>query len=105
MWYFPNFYTSISKNCSECKMQFMSSGFNNIEGEWFNLRAIVNNSRDAKKFSTHSSINVKHYVVMCVSIYTNKCNMWHLDNGFNKLKMHDSTHAKMLIVKEMWKSH
>jgi hypothetical protein len=51
-----------------------------------------------KKSLTHSSINVKHYVVMCVSIYTSKCNMRHLDSGFNKLKVHDSTHVEMLIV-------
>ncbi len=42
-----------------------------------------------KNSLTHSSINVKHYVIMCVSIYTSKCNMRHLDNGFNKLKVHD----------------
>jgi hypothetical protein len=40
---------------------------------------------------------------MCVSIYINKCNMQHLNNGFNKLKVDDSTHVKMLIVQKMWK--
>ncbi len=40
---------------------------------------------------------------MCVSIYTNKCNMQRLNNGFNKLKVDDSTHVKMLIVQKMWK--
>jgi hypothetical protein len=40
---------------------------------------------------------------MCVSIYTIKCNMQHLNNGFNKLKMNDLTHVKMLIFQEMWK--
>jgi hypothetical protein len=54
-----------------------------------------------KNSLTHSSINVNHYIVMCVSIYTSKCNMQHLDNGFNKLKVHDSTHVKVLIVQEM----
>jgi len=29
--------------------------------------------------------------------------MQHLNNGFNKLKMNDSTYVKMLIVQEMWK--
>jgi hypothetical protein len=38
---------------------------------------------------------------MCVSIYTNKCNMQHLNNGFNKLKTDDSSHVNMLIVQEM----
>jgi hypothetical protein len=51
MWNFPNFYTSISKNCVECKIQFMSSEFNNIQNEWFNSCANVNSSRDAKKFT------------------------------------------------------
>ncbi len=32
---------------------------------------------------------------MCVSIYINKCNMQHLNNGFNKFKVDDSTHATM----------
>jgi hypothetical protein len=27
----------------------------------------------------------------------------HLNNGFNKFKMDDSTHVKMLIVQKMWK--
>jgi hypothetical protein len=32
MWNLPSFlYTSISKNCGECKMQSMSNGFNNIQ--------------------------------------------------------------------------
>ncbi len=30
---FSNFYTSISKNCGECKMQLINSGFNNIHNE------------------------------------------------------------------------
>ncbi len=41
---------------------------------------------------------------MCVSIYTNKCNMQHLNSGFNKFNVYDSTHVKMLIVQEMWKN-
>jgi hypothetical protein len=40
---------------------------------------------------------------MCVSIYISKCNMQHLNNGFNKVKMDDSIHVKMLIVQLMWK--
>jgi hypothetical protein len=39
---------------------------------------------------------------MCVSIYINKCNMQHLNNGFNEFKMDDSIHVKMLIVQEIW---
>jgi hypothetical protein len=41
---------------------------------------------------------------MCVLIYTIKCNMQHLNNGFDKFKVNDSTHVKMVIVQEMWKS-
>jgi len=46
-----SFYTSILKNYGECKMQFMSSGFNNIQNEWFNSYANVSNSWNAKKFT------------------------------------------------------
>jgi hypothetical protein len=43
--------------------------------------------------------------LLCVfQLYTNKCNMQHLNNGFDKFKMNDSTHVKMLIVQKMWKS-
>jgi glycine/serine hydroxymethyltransferase len=41
---------------------------------------------------------------MCVSIYTNKCNMQHLNNCFNEFKMDDSTHVTTLIVQKMWKN-
>jgi hypothetical protein len=41
---------------------------------------------------------------MFVSIYTNKCNMQQLNCVFNKFKMNDSTHVKMLIVQKMWKN-
>jgi len=49
MWDFPSFYTSFSKNCVECKIKFMNSGFNKIQNEWFNSCANVNSSKDAKK--------------------------------------------------------
>jgi hypothetical protein len=41
---------------------------------------------------------------MCVSIYINKHNMQHLNNGFCKFKVDDSTHVKMLIFQKMWKN-
>jgi hypothetical protein len=41
---------------------------------------------------------------MCVSIYISKCNMQHLNNDFNKFKVDDSTHVKMLIIQEMWEN-
>jgi hypothetical protein len=40
---------------------------------------------------------------LCVSIYTSKYNMQCLNSGFNKLKVDDLTHVKMLIVQKMWK--
>jgi hypothetical protein len=48
--YFPkfsNFYTSTSKNCDECKIQFIY----NIQSEWFNSCANVNSSRNVKKIT------------------------------------------------------
>jgi hypothetical protein len=41
---------------------------------------------------------------VCFNIYTNECNMQHLNNGFNKFKVDDSTCATMLIVQKMWKN-
>jgi hypothetical protein len=41
---------------------------------------------------------------MCVSIYTSKC-MQCLNSDFNKLKVDDLTHVKMLVVQKMWKNH
>jgi len=49
MWNFQKLYTSISKNCAECKMQLMNTKFNNIQSEWFNSCVNVNDSKDAKK--------------------------------------------------------
>jgi len=59
----PSFYTSFSKNCVECKIQFMSSGFNNIQSEWFNSCANVNSLRDAKKFT--NSFKLKCETLHC----------------------------------------
>ncbi len=46
---------------------------------------------------------MKHWIVMCVSIYINKCNMQHLNNGFNKFKVDDLTHVNMFTTQKMWK--
>ncbi len=48
--------------------------------------ANVDDSRDVKNSLTHSNINLKHYVVVHVSIYI-KCNIQHLDNAFNRHKV------------------
>jgi hypothetical protein len=49
-------------------MQLMSSGFNNIQNEWFNSCVNVNNSRDAKKFT--NSFKYKCEALRCVFPYT-----------------------------------
>jgi hypothetical protein len=59
----------------------------------------------SKSLLTHSSINLKHSIVICVSIYTSKCNVHHLNSGFNKLKVDDSTQVKMLIIKRCDEIH
>jgi hypothetical protein len=68
MWDFPNFYTSISKNYGECKMQFMNSGFNNIQNDWFNSCNDVDNSRNVKKFTKLIKYNCKILNCICFGI-------------------------------------
>jgi hypothetical protein len=41
---------------------------------------------------------------VCVSIYTNKCNIKHLNNDFNKFKVDDSTHVNKFIIQKKWKT-
>jgi hypothetical protein len=41
---------------------------------------------------------------MCVSIYTSLWHMEHLNNGFNKFKVNNLIHGKMLIVQKMWQN-
>jgi hypothetical protein len=53
-----------------------------------------------KNSGTHSNINVSHEIIMRVSIYISKCNMQCLNSGFNKLKVDDLTHVKMLTIQE-----
>jgi hypothetical protein len=70
MWDFPNFYTSISKICGECKMQLMNSEFNNIQSEWFNSYANVNSSKNEKKIINPFKCKceaLSYY--MCFNIY------------------------------------
>jgi len=82
-------------------MQFMNNGFNTFEvNDWTHMQMFIT-QKTWKISLTCSNTNVRHYVVMYVLIYTNKCNMRHLNNGFNKFKMDDSTNVK--IVQEMWK--
>jgi hypothetical protein len=64
MWDLPSFYSSISKNCDECKIQLMNNGFNNIQSEWFNSCANVNNSKYANKI-----INLIKYKCEALNCY------------------------------------
>ncbi len=50
-----------------------------------------------KKFNDPFKYKCGHEVIMCVSIYINKCKMQFLSNDFNILKMNDST----LIIEKM----
>ncbi len=43
----PSFYTFISKNCGECKMQFVNNGFNTFKVN-DSTCANFDNSRDVK---------------------------------------------------------
>jgi len=66
MWDFPNFYTSISKNCSQCKMQLMSGGFNKIiMDDSTHVKMLIINKmwKDSLKHS-----NIKYWVA-CVLIF------------------------------------
>jgi hypothetical protein len=98
------FYTSISRNYGDykCKLWVMdlthSKWMIQLMCKMLIIQEILKNSLIC------SNINVKHKVVMCFSIYISKCNMQHLNDGFKKFKMYDSTHVKMLIIQEMWKN-
>jgi hypothetical protein len=48
MWNTTSFYTSIFKNCGECKMQLDSNGFNMIQNEWFNSCVNVDSSKNVR---------------------------------------------------------
>ncbi len=75
----------------------------NIQNEWFNSCVNVNSLKYVKKFNNPFKYKCGTLSYMCVSIYINKCNMEHLNNGFNKFNVNDSTHVELLIVQEMWK--
>jgi hypothetical protein len=65
-------------------MQLMNNGCNTFKmNDSTKVQLLLIVQEMWKKSLTYSSINVKHYVVMCVSIYTNKWNMQHLNYGFN----------------------
>jgi hypothetical protein len=80
----------------------MSNGFNTFKmNDSIHVQILLIIQEMWKKSLTYSSINVK-YKLLCV-FHINKCNMQHLNNGFNKFKMDETTCLKMLIVQEMWK--
>jgi hypothetical protein len=46
-----------------------------------------------KKSQTHSNINMRFWIVTCVSINCGKCKIQPMNNAFNILKMYGSTHV------------
>ncbi len=77
----------------------MNNGFNNIQSEWFNPCANVNSLGNAKKITNPFKCKYEALSwIICVSIYTNKCNMQCLNNGFNKFKVDDLIHIKYWVA-------
>jgi hypothetical protein len=86
-------------------MPFMNNGFNNIQNEWFNSFANVNSSKDVKKFTNPFKYKCEALnCYVCFNIFS-KCNMQHVNNVFNKLKVDDLTHVKMLTIKKCKKTN
>jgi hypothetical protein len=70
MWDFASFLRSISKNCDECKIQLIGNGFNNIQSEWFNSCANVNNSINVKFFINPFKYKCEALICyVCFNIY------------------------------------
>jgi hypothetical protein len=60
MWDLPSFYTYISKNYGECKMQLMSNGFNTFKmNDSIHMQMLIVQEM-WKNSLTYSNINVKH---------------------------------------------
>jgi len=77
-------------------MQFVNNGLNiYFKNEWFNF----DNWKDVKKITNFSNINVGFLIVTCVLIDDGKCKMQLLNNGFNMLKIHSSTHVSCYFLK------
>jgi len=99
-----NFYTSISKYYGECIMQFVNNGFNVFKvNDSTHVKMLVV-QKMWKNSLNYSNLITKHWVA-CVSIYSNKCKMQLMNNGFNILKMNVLSHIHMLVIEEMWKNH
>ncbi len=72
-----------------------------IGSKWMiQLMYRFDNSKDVKKLINYSNIVAKHQIA-CVLIYYNKCQMQHVNNNFNILKVNGSIHVDMLIVEVM----
>ncbi len=71
----------------------MNNAFNiGIKSEWFNSWTHVDNWRNVKSL-IHLNINVGLKKFTCVLLNNGKCKMQLLNNGFNMLKVDDSTHV------------
>ncbi len=73
----------------KCKMQFGNNGFNilKVNGSNLIIRNMWTNSL------IHSNINVGFSIVICVLIKYGKWKMQFLSNGFNMLKVDNSTNV------------
>ncbi len=47
--------------------------------------------------------NIAKYWTTCVSIYSNKCKMQFMNNGFDILNVKGLIQVHILIIEEMWK--
>jgi len=104
MWDLSSFYSSISKNCDECKMQLMNNGFNTFKMNDSTHVKMLIVQKMWKISLNHSNIIAKHWVAS-VSIYSNKWKMQLVNNGFNILKVNSLTHVHRLLIEERWKNH
>jgi hypothetical protein len=85
-------------------MQLMNNGCNKFKvNDSTQVQLLLIVQEMWKNSLTYSSINVKHYVVVCVLIYTNKFNMQHLNNSFNYSKVDDSIRVHMLTIEKVKK--
>jgi hypothetical protein len=103
MWNLLNFYPSISKNCGDCKIQFVSYEFDIFKTNDSIFVKLLIIQKNVKSLLTHSNVIVKDWIAY-VSIYFNKCNMQLVSNGFNIFKLNGLIHVHMLIIEMMWKN-
>jgi hypothetical protein len=83
------------------KIKLVNNGFNILK--MTSLTLIIENMW--KKSQIHFNINVGFKIVTCVLINYGKCKMQLLINGFNMLKVDNSTHVPCRELKKCQKIH